>query len=172
MPIAGILTGTRRRRTGRLLPAFAPAPGPTPPPPPFKPALFSYLSSQSSLTSLLASDAAGLPAISARHPAESDPYPCLVYRVTRNPQEQLSGDAGFVDADVEIEMWSESPDDIDAIALAITALFHGKSNWSMGGVPVMTSDVEADSDDYETAGDGSDEGPFSETVDVFIRYRT
>jgi hypothetical protein len=149
----------------------------TPTPPastrPFKSALVAYLNDFPSVASLLAADPAGLPCIAQQHPGEQDGYPSLAYRVTtRSPGLTHDGDAGYADATVEFTARAQTPDEADAIVLAISALFHGKFSYDLAGVPVLWSAVDEDSDDYDTADDASDDGTFSDTISIDFSYRT
>lgn len=141
--------------------------------PTFKTALYTYVSTDPVIVSLVAQ-------LEIMRASEESVYPALTYRISTRAQPViLDGPAQHDEVECEIKIRGSQKSNgssgasvlVDDIALRVRFLFNGLWSWTMAGLPVMVSWVDDDTDDYDTGDDASDEGSYIQTVNIFVRHR-
>lgn len=139
-------------------------------------ALYSFLSSQASITALVGSR------IFPIKVPQGQPRPAIVYRRMpakggdqRFPEEEghahdLSGSAGYAAASFKIDCLGDKYSDADQLANALRLALDGVNQDTVAGVTLLSALIDDELDDFDEPIDGSDSGVFVVSTLYRIAY--
>ena len=96
-------------------------------------------------------------------------WPVVVYRVSIDHEQGISGSLGVATAAVELDVWSNTYSDLAYVSEAIRRAMQGFRGW-WGGIGVMSVWIDGQSDNDERPQDGSGGWWFSRELDYSVMF--
>lgn len=124
-----------------------------------------YLLSKSAITSLV-----GTRMFPRKIPQKNSAFPVIVYRiVSQDAAHHLAGGAGYAGTRIQLDVYSETETETDALAEAIRNQMQGYSG-AMGTASVTSVVLKNSQDLYEPPQDNSDTGLYRNSTDYWLRH--